>query len=83
MLYVLPPPRAPDPPSPWDSILCSGSNSNNTNVTERTPWADVKQMKPMKPPPGAKVLNLKNKSRNNVSNKQPQNQISIKTLIES
>lgn len=66
MLYVLPPPRAPDPPSPWDSILCAGGNSNNANVADRTPWADVKQM-PTKPPPGAKVLNLKLKTRTNVS----------------
>lgn len=55
MLYVLPPPRAPDPPSPWDSILCASGSSNNGNITERTPW-DVKQMKP---PLGAKVFNNK------------------------
>lgn len=38
MLYVLPPPRAPDPPSPWDSIICGNSNSSNNNQ-ERSTWS--------------------------------------------
>lgn len=29
MLYILPPPSAPNPPSPWNSILCTSNSSNN------------------------------------------------------
>lgn len=65
MLYVLPPPRAPDPPNPWESILCTSGSSNNGNVSgERTPW----EAKQMKPPLGAKIYNNKIRNRANVSN---------------
>lgn len=40
MLYVLPPPRAPDPPSPWDSILCA----NNSNNQDRSSWSNKKHL---------------------------------------
>jgi hypothetical protein len=28
MLYILPPPSAPSPPSPWTTILCGGSEGS-------------------------------------------------------
>jgi hypothetical protein len=28
MLYILPPPSAPSPPSPWNTILCGGSEGS-------------------------------------------------------
>lgn len=31
MLYILPPPRAANPPSPWNSILCSENGSNGAD----------------------------------------------------
>lgn len=43
MLYVLPLPRAPDPPSPWDSIICSTTtNGGNNNNQDRTTWSNRK-----------------------------------------
>lgn len=42
MLYILPPPRAPNPPSPWNSILCadgggSPSRSEGSTWVKRRP----------------------------------------------
>jgi hypothetical protein len=34
MLYILPPPRTPNPPSPWESILYSGAASNGSTSWE-------------------------------------------------
>lgn len=65
MLYILPPPRAPNPPSPWDSILCTaGNNSNN----DRTNWANNKNSintatsANRRPPPRARFRNFNNKT---------------------
>lgn len=33
MLYILPPPSAPTPPSPWNSIICGGNGVRNSNST--------------------------------------------------
>lgn len=33
MLYILPPPSAPTPPSPWNSIICGGNGVRNINST--------------------------------------------------
>lgn len=33
MLYILPPPSAPTPPSPWNSIICGGNGLRNSNST--------------------------------------------------
>lgn len=30
MLYILPPPSAPSPPSPWSSIVCNNNTSNSS-----------------------------------------------------
>jgi hypothetical protein len=37
MLYVLPPPTAPSPPSPWVSIRAcnNNNNSNNNNINNK------------------------------------------------
>ena len=43
MLYVLSQPRAPNPPSPWDSILCD--NASGTNEMRRS-WPNGRR-----PPP--------------------------------
>ncbi|GLV32354.1 slingshot [Carabus blaptoides fortunei] len=52
MLYVLPPPRAPNPPSPWESILCAGGGPTSSVVVKQTT---------KRPPPRAstKLQNLK------------------------
>lgn len=40
MLYILPPPSVPTPPSPWSSIVCGkfvvrrNSNNNNTSSSD-------------------------------------------------
>jgi hypothetical protein len=32
MLYILPPPSAPSPPSPWTTILCGGSDTPSSGI---------------------------------------------------
>ncbi|KAL3267733.1 hypothetical protein HHI36_006860 [Cryptolaemus montrouzieri] len=36
MLYILPPPRNPSPPSPWDSILYGSVRENDATRRENT-----------------------------------------------
>ncbi|KAB0794765.1 hypothetical protein PPYR_11604 [Photinus pyralis] len=58
MLYILPPPRAPNPPSPWDSILCSsGVGAEPSTNTQKPPWDASKNVK--RHPPRVRLRNLK------------------------
>lgn len=41
---MLPPPRAPDPPSPWESIMCG--NKSNSNGQDRSSWTANKKRPP-------------------------------------
>lgn len=44
MLYILPPPRAANPPSPWNSILCSdGENRTCSNNHKRLPRVRLRE----------------------------------------
>lgn len=44
MLYVLPPPRAPNPPSPWDSILCP--EGDDSSGSDRRTWVNNHSRRP-------------------------------------
>ncbi|KAK4875115.1 hypothetical protein RN001_011537 [Aquatica leii] len=50
MLYILPPPRAPNPPSPWDSILCSSGANTDTTNTQKPPWDSANKHNKRNPP---------------------------------
>lgn len=56
MLYVLPPPSAPNSPSPWNSILCasentqSSNNNNNNNSTSNSFNSDNSATWSQRPP---------------------------------
>lgn len=69
MLYILPPPAAPTPPSPWPSILCS-SNRNKLRKTSsdgivNDPWVAVtSQIGPSnKRPPRSHSLRIRSKKK--------------------
>ncbi|KAK9680848.1 hypothetical protein QE152_g38779 [Popillia japonica] len=73
MLYILPPPRAPNPPSPWDSILCTaGSNSNDrsNNWSNHKNNTTVTNVNNKRPPPRVRLRNFSNKIERKVEKKE-------------